>query len=178
MSSPMTTTMLGGLAAVCAEATPLNVSGSARAVVIRSFLNIDVSSSSLDLEPTQQRTLTSQEPGHGRSRRAFRRKCSVDQRRRKFRQQWRGVRRYPNVSEISESPPKFRRASRVAARSRSARLTPYPAVLRGNSRRAPSASRVGALLAKTTRSLRYPPWRRRRKEQNLDRFLHADRGTG
>ena len=51
MSSPMTTTMLGGLATVCAEATPLNVSGSARAVVIRSFLNIDVSSSSLDLEP-------------------------------------------------------------------------------------------------------------------------------
>src|SRR5947208_16310286 len=39
----MTTTMLGGLATVCAEATPLNASGSARAVVIRSFLNIDVS---------------------------------------------------------------------------------------------------------------------------------------
>src|SRR5207248_10148374 len=52
-------------------------------------------------QSTQQQTLTSQEPGHGRSRRAFRRKCSVDQRRRNFGSS--GV-----VSRVTRTCPKFR----------------------------------------------------------------------
>jgi hypothetical protein len=39
----MMTTMLGFLAAVCADAGPPNASGNARAVVMRSCLNINVS---------------------------------------------------------------------------------------------------------------------------------------
>jgi len=43
----MMTTMLGFLTAVCADATPLMASGSARAVVVKSFLNINASFSFL-----------------------------------------------------------------------------------------------------------------------------------
>src|SRR5437763_16437142 len=41
MSSPMMTTMFGFLAAVCADASPLNAKGTTSAVVLRSFLNIE-----------------------------------------------------------------------------------------------------------------------------------------
>jgi hypothetical protein len=47
----MMTTMLGFLAAVCADATPLNANGSASAVVARNFLNIDVSFFFPEFEP-------------------------------------------------------------------------------------------------------------------------------